>query len=57
DGDAAEVFWFADNTFLGKAARGATLFWAPERAGHFTLRAVDDLGRADARAVAIEVLR
>ncbi|HEY8927217.1 MAG TPA: transglycosylase domain-containing protein, partial [Polyangia bacterium] len=28
-GDAAEVFWFADQAFIGKAARGKTLFWRP----------------------------
>jgi len=56
-GDAAEVFWFADQTFLGKAARGQTLFWRPPGAGRFTVRVVDDLGRADVRQVATEVVR
>lgn len=53
-GDAAEVFWFADLAFIGKAARGETLFWKPPRPGRYTLRAVDDLGRSDARQVATE---
>ncbi len=57
DGDAAEIFWFADRSYLGKAARGATFFWKPSNAGQFTVRAVDDLGRADVRTVAVEVLR
>jgi penicillin-binding protein 1C len=56
DGDAAEVFWFADQTFLGRSARGATYFWQPAAAGRFTIRAIDDLGRSDARAVAIEMM-
>jgi len=55
DGDAAELFWFADRAFIGKAARGETLFWRPPGAGRYTLRAVDDLGRSDARQVATEV--
>jgi penicillin-binding protein 1C len=57
DGDAAGVYWFADQAFLGRSARGSTFFWKPGRAGAFTVRAVDDLGRADARTVAVEVLR
>jgi penicillin-binding protein 1C len=57
DGDAAEVFWFADQAFVGRSPRGATFFWKPARPGRYTLRAVDDLGRSDARAVAVEVLR
>jgi len=57
DGDAAEVFWFADQSFVGRSARGATFFWRPPGAGRYTVRAIDDLGRSDARAVAVEVLR
>jgi penicillin-binding protein 1C len=53
-GDAAEVFWFADRAFIGKAARGDTLFWKPPGAGRYTVRVVDDLGRSDARQVATE---
>jgi len=54
-GDAAAVFWFADRAFLGKVGRGETLFWRPPAAGRYTLRAVDDLGRSDARQVATEL--
>src|SRR3569623_350797 len=53
-GDASELFWFADRAFIGKAARGETLFWKPPGAGHYTVRAVDDLGRSDVRQVATE---
>ena len=55
DGDAAEVFWFADRAFIGKAARGETLFWKPPGAGRYTVRAVDDQGRSNARQVAAGV--
>jgi penicillin-binding protein 1C len=54
-GDASDVFWFADRTFIGRAARGQTLFWRPPAGGRYTVRAVDDLGRSDARQVAAEV--
>lgn len=56
-GDASELFWFADRAFIGKVARGETLFWKPPGAGHYTVRAIDDLGRSDARQVATEVAR
>lgn len=54
-GDASEIFWFADRTFVGKTARGETLFWKPPGGGRFTVRAVDDLGRSDARLVATDM--
>ena len=57
DGDAAEVFWFADQQFLGKAKRGSTLFWRPSSPGAYTVRVVDDHGRSDARAVGVELRR
>ena len=54
-GDASEIFWFADRTFLGRVGRGETLFWKPPGGGRFTVRAVDDLGRSDARLVAADM--
>ena len=56
DGDAAELFWFVDDDFIGRARTGATLFWRPP-SGQFTVRAVDDQGRSDARPIRVEVLR
>jgi penicillin-binding protein 1C len=56
DGDAEELFWFVDDSFVGRARGGAPLFWRP-RAGQFTVRAVDDRGRADTRPLRVELLR
>jgi penicillin-binding protein 1C len=56
DGDAAELFWFADETFLGRARPGDTLFWRPPP-GHFLLRAVDERGRSDSRPLRVELRR
>jgi penicillin-binding protein 1C len=56
-GDATALFWFADQTFLGKTSRGGTLFWKPTSGGRFTVRAVDDLGRSDARQMVAELSR
>jgi penicillin-binding protein 1C len=57
DGDASEVFWFIDETFLGKAKSGAGFAWQPQSSGEFTLRAVDNLGRTDARALHVEAVQ
>jgi penicillin-binding protein 1C len=56
DGDSEELFWFVDDAFVGRARGGTTVFWRPQ-AGHFTVRAVDDRGRSDARPIRIEALR
>ena len=57
DGDAHEAFWFVNNSFIGSAKRGAALSWQPKKPGHFLLRAVDELGRADSREIDIEVIK
>ncbi len=57
DGDAREVFWFADQTFIGRAKSGAALAWKPTVAGNYLLRAVDDQGRADSRELTVAVVR
>ena len=50
DGDARALYWFVDDRLVATAAPGDEVFWTP-RAGRFTVRVVDDLGRADAVAV------
>lgn len=57
DGDATEIFWFADQTFIGRSKPGAALAWRPPGAGSYVLRAVDDRGRADARELPVSVVR
>ncbi|MRR51789.1 MAG: penicillin-binding protein 1C, partial [Rhodocyclaceae bacterium] len=55
DAGTAQVYWFADEKYLGAAPRGRSLSWQPPGPGHFVLRAVDDNGRADSREVAVSV--
>jgi len=55
DAGAAQVYWFADEKYLGAAPRGRSFSWQPPGPGHFVLRAVDDAGRADSREVAVSV--
>ncbi|MCY3810902.1 MAG: penicillin-binding protein 1C [Gammaproteobacteria bacterium] len=52
DGDAKALYWFVDDRLVATAAPGDDRFWTP-RAGRFTVRVVDDLGRADAVAVQV----
>ena len=48
------VYWFANNSFVAKSAAGTASAWAPQQAGHFVLRAVDENGLADIREIKIE---
>jgi penicillin-binding protein 1C len=51
-----EVFWFVDDKFVGKVNAGNSLFWHPQ-SGHFTVRVVDDQGRAAQRQIDIAFVR
>ena len=55
DAGVAQLYWFADEKFLGAAPRGRSLAWQAPGPGHYVLRAVDDAGRADTREVAVSV--
>ena len=57
DADTRDVFWFADQTFIGRAKAGAGFAWRPSAAGNYTLRAVDDHGRADSRELRVTVVQ
>jgi len=54
DADGRNVDWFVDDAWVGRAASGSTLFWRA-RPGRFVVRAVDDLGRARTRRLAVAV--
>ncbi len=43
--DAATLYWFLDESYLGRSARGKAFFWKP-RPGSFVLRATDEHGRS-----------
>ena len=57
DASARELYWFVDEDFVGAAKPGETLFWQPAAAGEYTLRAVDDRGRADLRRLRVDVVQ
>ena len=52
DGDASSLYWFVNDRFVGQVAVGEDYLWAP-RAGEFTVRVADDLGRADAVSITV----
>ncbi len=57
DADARALFWFADRSYIGRSAPGQPLFWRPQVPGSYTLRVVDDHGRADLRLLRISQVR
>jgi penicillin-binding protein 1C len=57
DAGVREVYWFVDDGFIGAAKSGEQLFWQPAAAGEYTLRLVDDHGRADTRALRVDVVQ
>ena len=56
DADARFVFWFVNENLVGKSAADAAFHWKAIP-GSFVVRAVDDQGRADARALKVELVK
>jgi penicillin-binding protein 1C len=56
DADVRQLFWFVDDRYVGTCKAGKTLWWAPV-SGDFTVRVVDDHGRADHRALKVGLVR
>jgi penicillin-binding protein 1C len=54
DADSAQVYWFANTSFIGSSSRGAILHWKQPQAGVYVLRAVDERGRSATRDVIVE---
>jgi len=55
DGDTRALYWFVDDAYVGRSAPDQPLYWRPETAGDFRLRAVDDHGRSDARELGVRL--
>jgi len=54
DADSAQLYWFANTSFIGSASRGSILHWKQPAAGSYVLRAVDERGRSATRDLHIE---
>jgi penicillin-binding protein 1C len=46
------LYWFVDSAYLGTSPASVPLSWKPV-AGRHTIRAVDELGRVDARTIKV----
>lgn len=55
DAGVAQMYWFVGERYIGKTARGRSLAWRPPGPGNYTLRVVDDAGRADSRDLSVNV--
>lgn len=56
DGEVRKVHWFVDDAYVGTGRPDVAVSWTPGRSGEFTVRAVDDEGRADSRALRVAVI-
>ncbi len=56
DADVRQLFWFVDDRFVGVSQAVETFFWSPS-SGDFTVRVVDDHGRADQRSLRVGMVR
>jgi len=53
DADVANLYWFANDSFIGAVKPNVALSWNSPKPGRYLLRVVDDHGRADSREVTI----
>ena len=56
DGAVRTVHWFVDDAYVGTSQPDVAVGWIPGRSGEFTVRAIDDQGRADSRTLRIAVI-
>lgn len=56
DGDARALYWFVDDSYVGRSAPGSAFYWQPETAGTFRVRTVDDRGRSDERPLDVTLV-
>ena len=47
------LYWFLNDTFLGKASRNHPFYWHAKQ-GKFIIHVVDDHGRADSQEVKVK---
>jgi len=56
DADAHVLYWFIDDAYVGRGIPGVPVYWQPQAAGDFRVRAVDDRGRSDERPLDIKLV-
>ncbi len=51
----AVLYWFANDSLLGKTQPGVGMPWTPPKEGEYALRVVDDQGNAESRSLKVEL--
>lgn len=57
DSEVRRLHWFVGESYVGTSAPGIALAWNPSGSGHYIVRAVDDRGRADSRALDVALVQ
>lgn len=57
DAEVRKVYWFVGDAYVGSSQPDVAVPWAPARSGTFTVRAVDDRGRADSRELRVALVQ
>lgn len=56
DLDVEHVYWFLDESYIGKAKRGKLFFWIP-KPGNYVVRVIDSFGRGSSRSLKVELVK
>jgi len=56
DADAHALYWFVNDAYVGRSDPGLALYWQPRTAGSYSVRAIDDHGRADQRSLQVDLI-
>jgi penicillin-binding protein 1C len=55
DADVHVLYWFVDDAYVGRSGSNETMYWQPRTAGQYTIRVVDDHGRAEQRLLSVNL--
>jgi penicillin-binding protein 1C len=53
---SADLYWFANQAYVGRSAPDGDLGWRPEHPGNFAITVVDERGRSGERSVEVELV-
>jgi penicillin-binding protein 1C len=56
DADARILYWFVNESYVGRSAPGEALYWQAPNAGDYRVRVVDDHGRSDERPLELTLV-
>jgi penicillin-binding protein 1C len=56
DADARILYWFVNESYVGRSEPGEALYWQAPDAGEYRVRVVDDHGRSDERPLELTLV-